>query len=441
MKVLVLGGGLAGISAALNLSSAFEVEILEKENRLGGLLKTDNINGFSFDYGPHLFFHQDPYFIEMFDKALKSIGYEKKPAKTGQVSYQKLIDFPYALHLNGLPSDVVSKCVVDFVNAQIGVGSSVDIKTTKNYEDYCRKYFGNGFTDCFMIPYAKKIWTIHPRELDVDWVGERIVLPNLDEVIMGALTPRKLAGNYIKEFRYPKKGGTESFVRGLVSMLGANVHIRPSSEVVRIFLDKKKVELNTGDFLHYDYIINTLPLPELKNIIFELPNYVSDAITKLAWFGVLLINYGGTEIVNNPYQWIYFDQDDYSCHRIHYPSKLANSMTPSEQYKSIQSESSFSSFRPHLQPDEYYVERIWKELGVGGFVSSDKSQFISSRRVKYAYAMMTHDRKTAVRHIHGYLESFGVVSCGRFGDWDYIWTDKVLLSGKRASTKINNISV
>lgn len=54
-SVIVLGGGIAGITAALVLAAQdYQVTLIEKEQRLGGLLNTAySFNGYNFDYGTH----------------------------------------------------------------------------------------------------------------------------------------------------------------------------------------------------------------------------------------------------------------------------------------------------------------------------------------------------------------------------------------------------
>jgi diapolycopene oxygenase len=54
-KVIVIGAGLGGISAAVSLATAgFEVELFEKNERIGGKLNLLELEGFSFDLGPSI---------------------------------------------------------------------------------------------------------------------------------------------------------------------------------------------------------------------------------------------------------------------------------------------------------------------------------------------------------------------------------------------------
>lgn len=55
-KVVVVGAGLGGLSAAISLrAEGFEVEVHEKNERIGGKLNYREIGGFGFDLGPSIF--------------------------------------------------------------------------------------------------------------------------------------------------------------------------------------------------------------------------------------------------------------------------------------------------------------------------------------------------------------------------------------------------
>ena len=72
-------------------------------------------------------------------------------------------------------------------------------------------------------------------------------------------------------------------------------------------------------------------------------------------------------------------------------------------------------------------------------ISKEIPKVCFTRQIEYAYAIMDKQRKDSVPIIREYLHENGFLTCGRFGEWDYIWTDKVLLSGKYAAEKAFNI--
>ena len=42
-------------------------------------------------------------------------------------------------------------------------------------------------------------------------------------------------------------------------------------------------------------------------------------------------------------------------------------------------------------------------------------------------------RAAALEIIRGYLDDVGIATCGRYGEWGYLWTDESFLSGERAA--------
>ena len=57
-RVVVLGAGVTGLSAAYRLSQNpdTEVHVFEKESEVGGLCRSFREDGFILDYGPHKFY-------------------------------------------------------------------------------------------------------------------------------------------------------------------------------------------------------------------------------------------------------------------------------------------------------------------------------------------------------------------------------------------------
>ena len=58
---VILGAGLAGMSAAyhLLLGGQDHWQIYERESEVGGLARTMKVDGYRFDYGPHILFTID----------------------------------------------------------------------------------------------------------------------------------------------------------------------------------------------------------------------------------------------------------------------------------------------------------------------------------------------------------------------------------------------
>ena len=80
-EVVVVGGGLAGLAAALYVGrSGRSVELLERKGRLGGLAVTDDRDGFQFNQGPHALYASSAGADVLNDLGVKMAG-GKPPAK------------------------------------------------------------------------------------------------------------------------------------------------------------------------------------------------------------------------------------------------------------------------------------------------------------------------------------------------------------------------
>lgn len=90
-KVIVIGSGFAGMSAACFLAKeGYEVTILEKHDRPGGRARSFSTNGFSFDMGPSWYWMPDVFerFFAQFNKSVSDYYSLKRLDPSYQVFWQ-----------------------------------------------------------------------------------------------------------------------------------------------------------------------------------------------------------------------------------------------------------------------------------------------------------------------------------------------------------------
>lgn len=64
-RIVILGGGISGLALAWYLHDHFDVIVLEKENRVGGWIRTDICEGFLFEKGPRTFRAQENALLQL----------------------------------------------------------------------------------------------------------------------------------------------------------------------------------------------------------------------------------------------------------------------------------------------------------------------------------------------------------------------------------------
>ena len=428
-NIIILGAGLSGLSCAYHCKDNYK--IYEKSDRVGGLCKSEKIEGYTFDYGPHILYSIDTYATELIHKLLKGNLYEK--AREAWI-YHKINNiytrFPFQSHLYGLPKNIVKECISGLFEAY----TNPDKIKPKNYKEWMYKVFGKGITDYLMVPYAYRIWTIGPEKMNYDWIKRRVPTPDIEEIIDGAIRDSSKEAGFNIEFWYPIKGGIQALPEGFLNYL-KNIYL--NSEATRIYLNKKKVEINHKIKESYDYLISTLPLPELVKIIDEVPTDVKKAADNLLNNSIYCVNLGIDRPNITDKHWIYFYEDDFVFHRISFPMNFSPFTTP-EGKSSISTEIAYSKFRP-MSKDTVIEKAIDSLKKANLLFNDDKIEVTQILNMKYAYIIYDLDHRKNVDKIHSFLEENNIISCGRFGEWEYFNMDHSIMSGKKAADKLNKL--
>ena len=71
LDIAIIGGGISGLSALhyiRRLHPSLNVKLFEAGSNLGGTIGTDNIDGYSFDWGPNGFLDREPLTLQLCDE-------------------------------------------------------------------------------------------------------------------------------------------------------------------------------------------------------------------------------------------------------------------------------------------------------------------------------------------------------------------------------------
>jgi protoporphyrinogen oxidase len=454
--ILILGAGLAGISCSYHLNH--DCLVVEKNSYAGGHIYSHQINGFTWDEGPHVSFTKHKYVKDLFEQSVNG-EYLEYPVHPTNYYKGNWIPHPAQSNLYAIPEPIRSECLTDFLSTR-GVAENSGV--VNNYEDWIKSAFGQKFSEEFVRSYTLKYWTVEPKELTTKWVGGRVLYPDVDAVKRGFYGPQSESTHYITTVRYPKEGGYMSYADLLMN--GMNVQFNKT--VNKIDLANKKVFFSDGSNQEYTKLINTLPLPEFVKIINPSPEIVI-ASEKLSCSELLLLNYTVDHPAKSKSHWLYvYDEDKYST-RINF-TELLSPTNGIDGKCGIQVEVYFSKYRRQLETTTEIKEKVALELIEMGLVENLNAILeVNTNYVNYANVIFDQNREESLELIYDYLKEFGlkreqddlepmtdwdrkfcenpnenslgdIVMAGRFGQWKYYWTDDCVLRGKYISSSLRN---
>lgn len=425
-KIVILGAGLTGLSAAYHLQNG--CCIYEEKKKIGGLACSYRGDGFIFDCDGHLFHFKTKYVKNLLKSLLpnKLVCHKRNAWIYSHDVYTK---YPFQANTFGLPSPIIKKCILGMFQ------SKLKFRQTKliNFRDWMLEKFGEGITKYFMYPYNLKFWTIPPEKIISDWTQDYVPLVGIKEVIDGAFTDRTKALGYNSQFWYPKKGGIEQIAQAFAKKIN---RVETSYKVSAIDLQRKKIYFKNKETKNFSHLITTIPLLELKELIVDkLPAKVESAFSKLKFISIFNLNLGIDRAGISDKHWIYFPEGKFCFFRVGFPMNFSKNVAPGGK-SSLYAEVSYSDFRPLNKNG--IVKRILEDLRRAAILKKeDKILTQQINDIKYGYILYDHNYPASVSIINNFLLSHNIYPAGRYGRWKYMSMEDAILDGKFVSNLVN----
>jgi protoporphyrinogen oxidase/glycosyltransferase involved in cell wall biosynthesis len=452
---VIIGGGPTGLSAAYHLGA--DTLLLDRNESIGGWCRSIVDNGFTFDYAGHIMFSNDPYVLKMYEVLLgDNVHWQNREAWV----YSKNVytRYPFQGALYGLPPKVITECVMGAIEARYGVDDdaaaaeasqiddccadgTTDVCNTdksvkgevKNFEQFIYKVWGKGIGKHFAIPYNRKIWTVPLTEMETSWLGGRVPLPNLEEIIAGALEPVAKPMGPNARFGYPLKGGFQALMNGFLPHIKGKLEL--NADVVKVLPREHIVALRDGRRFRYDDLISTMPLPELiKAIGDEAPEEVRAAAKGLRHVSIRCVNIGIDRVATDKH-WIYYPEDSI-FHRIFVQGNASPGCNAPGGF-GFTCEISYSPYKPLPVDGEELIARVIEDCRKVGMIQEGDTILAANQvDMPYAYVLYDHNRARNVELCKSWLKQFDITLAGRYSEWEYYNSDHALLAGKKAAEAV-----
>jgi protoporphyrinogen oxidase/glycosyltransferase involved in cell wall biosynthesis len=470
---VIIGAGPTGLSAAYHLGTGSL--LLEQNSHVGGWCRSIEDQGFTFDHAGHIMFSKDPYVHELYAMLLgDNVHWQDREAWI----YSKGVytRYPFQGALYGLPPEVLKECIVGAIEARFGklhdaaatpprgssatackaesltdccadglsestaalVSASRGMRVVsgepRNFEEFIYKVWGAGVAKHFAIPYNRKLWSVPLTEMETSWLGGRVPLPNLEEMIEGALQPIAKAVGPNARFGYPLRGGFQALMDGFLPLLEGDV--RTNAKVQRVLPEAHQVQLADGSSYQYRKLISTMPLPRLIAALgAEAPREVRTAASLLRHVSVRCVNLGVARANITEKHWIYYPEETV-FHRIFVQGNASPYCNPPGGF-GLTCEITYSPSKPLPCEGAALIERCIADcIAVGLLRPEDAIPVRNQVDMPYAYVIYDHARKENVETIREWLLEQDILLAGRYSEWEYYNSDHAFIAGRNAAEQV-----
>ncbi len=387
-EYIIIGAGVTGLTLCKKFREAgvSNVLVLEAGNKVGGLCKTEEIDGHKLDIGGGHFFHtKHPEVFEYIFSLIPEdeFRYYKRISKIELEG--TTIDYPVESNIWQLPIEQQIHYLISVVRN----GESQNKPEPKNYEEWVRWKLGDAICDNYMIPYNEKLWGVKLNQMDCDWLY-KIPQVNVEEVLKYSLERQADVNKFPAHihFYYPVRGGFQRIVDALAK--DEKEYIRLNTRVVHLKNQDRHWIVNNE--FEAKYIVNTTPWNTLYEALGE-PSELADDFAKIKYNRLMISLY--EKDYEYDWHWRYIPDYKKTYHREFYIHNFAEDSKENGIYLESNLE------RYHQQPLKYDGKLVYE-------VETDA-----------AYPIPVIGHKEAIGHILEYYEPKGLFGVGRWGQHQY----------------------
>jgi len=409
-QVVIIGGGPAGLTAALELSKqGVPATVLEADKQVGGIARTVNYKGYLFDIGGHRFFTKWDEVNQIWNEVLGDKFLERP--RLSRIYYKKKF-FMYPLvaknALFGLGLLESVRIMASYAKAKLMPTPKED-----NLEEWVCNRFGRRLYEIFFKTYTEKVWGVPCTTIRAEWAAQRIKGLSLVTAIRNALFPSKKSNvkTLIDKLQYPERGPGQMWEM-VTDQLNANGYsVLMQHPVVRLCHKNGEVthlitegSMGREEFPGTDFI-SSMPIRDLVNALDPTPpQEILEAANKLRYRDFLIISL----VVNRkdvaPDNWIYVHEPGVKVGRIQNFKNWSPAMVPDGNKTCLGMEYFvFEDDELWSSPDEKLLEMARREIAELCLVKPEEIEDGTVVRMRKAYPMYDEDWSQQVETIREYL--------------------------------------
>ncbi len=435
---VILGGGLAGLSAGFVLAKGGQqVVVFESDPIVGGLSKTIVQGEFRFDLGGHRFITKNER-IEHFVSDLLDGEYLTVSRKSKIYMRNKFFDYPLKPSnvMFGLGISTTLKAISDYSREKVKnfFSSPVNI----SLEDWVVSNFGRTMFNLYFKEYSEKVWGMECKRISKEWVVQRIKGLSLWTAMKNAFfnLNSKDIDTLADKFIYPPMGIGQISDR-LKEEIEKENSVLTNTKVSQIIHEgvtiKSVITRNCGQV--YDVtgreFVSSIPLTIFIQMLTPpAPDDILEAASRLKYRDlVIVVTMLNREKVTD-LTWLYLPEKKISIGRIHEPKNWSPDMAPADKTHIVSEYFCFEGDNIWNSEDKELASVTVKQLEDMGFIVGKDVINSYVVRIPRAYPLFEVGYTEYYTKIINYLENFSNLNIvGRSGMFRYYNMDHAMESG------------
>ena len=428
MKVGILGGGLTGLTVATFLHADFD--ILEKDEDCGGLCRSIQEDGFTFDYGgAHIIFSRNQRPVEFMTKTLGE-NYVRGRRNNKVFFKGRFVKYPFENGLSDLPQEDNFECLYYYLKN--------DYPKPHNFKEWIYHTFGKGIAEKYLIPYNEKIWNYDTAKMSLHWVAGRVPQPPLEDVIKSAVGIQTEGYTHQLYFYYPETGGMQALIRAMESKI-PNIYC--NFIVARVERRGKKWLVSNGkEEREFDELVSTIPIFDLVNALDNVPDRVLTALNNLKFNSLIAVMLGLNQPRINEFTAVYFPDKDFLPNRVGFPMNFSEHNAPPGKSSLVAEITANEGDGIWELSNDDIIERVSDGLHQRKIIDRGRICYSKVMKSKYAYVVYDLSYQKNIRLVRDYIDKIGIRLCGRFAEFEYLNMDACIERGRAIAEHMNRLN-
>ena len=327
-NIVIIGGGPAGLTAALELQATGirDITVIEADQQVGGISRTVEHHGNRIDIGGHRFFSKSDWVMDWW-RGMMPVAAPANPDAARKLQYQgatadapaatasetdedvmllrsrlsriyfnkQFFDYPLKLNLDSmlkLGPWKVFNFGISYVWAHLN-----PIHPEKSLEDFMVNRFGRKLFLQFFKEYTEKVWGVPCNQISAAWGAQRIKSLSITKAVLHAIKQALGMGgkaeqtSLIESFLYPKYGPGQMWETAARRFLEQGGRLLMQSKVHRIHIADGRAQgvayqdaNSTEHDLPCTHLLSTMPIKDLVQASADAwPSHVTQIAADLSY--------------------------------------------------------------------------------------------------------------------------------------------------------------